>query len=248
MAVNEGDFIQLRFTGSYDDVVFDTTEEEKAKEEGLYNEKKTYGPIIVRVGGNHIIPGLDEALQGKEVGESGTVEVPPEKGYGVHDESLLKSAPLKNFAQKPTVGTRISSDGQEGTVVNVIGKRALIDFNHPLAGRTLTYEFTIDAIVEDTIVNDTATTEIYTGRDMDVELNDGVLTVILPPGINYDQRWMMARGMLIHQTFEFIPEIKEVILKESYTRPAPMEEPVTEAEEPEAPAEEDVPAAEEKTE
>ena len=83
---------------------------------------------------------------------------------------------------------------------------------------------------------------------MDVELSEGILTIILPPGINYDQRWMMARGMLIHQTFEFIPEIEEVILKETYKRPAPVEEPVVEADEPEAPVEEDAPVSEEQNE
>ena len=226
MAVNEGTFIKLRFTGSSDGEIFDTTEEDKAKDAGIFNEQKDYAPIVVRLGGMHIIPGLDEALIGKEVGEKGTVEIPPEKAYGPHDESLLKSAPLKNFAEKPQVGMRISSDGQEGVVVSVVAKRAVVDFNHVLAGKTLTYEYEIEAVVENPEEQVQGLISLYSGKDMDTELTDGVLTILLPPGINYDKRWGMARGILIHQVFEFIEGIDEVVLKESYKRPAmPVEEP-----------------------
>lgn len=243
MAVNEGTFIKLRFTGSSDGEVFDTTEEDVAKDAGIFNEQKAYEPIVVRLGGMHIIPGLDEALIGKEVGEKGTVDIPPEKAYGPHDESLLKSAPLKNFAEKPQVGMRISSDGQEGVVVNVVGKRAVVDFNHVLAGKTLTYEYEVEAIVESAEEQVHGLIKLYSGKEMDIEVADGVLTILLPPGINYDKRWGMARGILIHQIFEFVDGINEVVLKESYKRPAmPDEEPeeieVTEdADESAAPAE-----------
>ena len=226
MAVNEGTFIKLRFTGSSDGDVFDTTEEDIAKDAGIFNEQKAYEPIVVRLGGMHIIPGLDEALIGKEVGEKGTVDIPPEKAYGPHDESLVKSAPVKNFAEKPQVGMRISSDGQEGVIVNIVGKRAVVDFNHLLAGKTLTYDYEIEAVVESPEEQVAGLINLYSGKDMDLELTDGVLTILLPPGINYDKRWGMARGILIHQIFEFIDGIDEVVLKESYKRPAmPVEEP-----------------------
>ncbi|WAI01027.1 FKBP-type peptidyl-prolyl cis-trans isomerase [Methanogenium organophilum] len=246
MAVNEGSFIKLRFTGLSDGEVFDTTEEDKAKDAGIFNEQKAYEPIVVRLGGMHIIPGLDEALIGKEVGEKGTVEIPPEKAYGPHDESLVKSAPVKNFAEKPQVGMRISSEGQEGVIVNVVGKRAVVDFNHVLAGKTLTYEYEIEAVVEDPAEQVKGLINLYSGKDMDLEITDGVLTILLPPGINYDKRWGMARGILIHQVFEFISGIDEVILKESYKRPA-MPEDVEEIEEPEEIEEADEPSAAEES-
>ncbi|WP_062397304.1 peptidylprolyl isomerase [Methanogenium cariaci] len=221
MVVNEGSFIKLRFTGLSDGSVFDTTEADKATEAGIFNEKKEYKPIVVRLGGMHIIPGLDEALVGKEVGEKGTVEIPPEKAYGPRDESLMRSAPVKNFGEKPQVGMRITSDGEEGIVAGVVGKRAVVDFNHVLAGKTLTYEYEIEAVVESPEEQVQGLIDLYTGREMDIELTDGVLTLILPPGINYDKRWGgMARGILMHQIFEFINGIDEIVLKESYKRPA----------------------------
>ncbi|MFA5396566.1 MAG: peptidylprolyl isomerase [Methanomicrobiales archaeon] len=224
MTVNEGDFIKLRFTGTSEGIVFDTTEEEKAREAGSFNPQKEYKPIVVCLGGMHIIPGLDEALIGKEVGEKGTVEIPPEKAYGPWDEAQVRSAPIKNFAEKPHVGMRISSDGQEGVVASIVGKRAVVDFNHMFAGKTLTYEYEIESLVEGPKEQVEGLIDLYTGKTMEVDLTDGVITVLLPPGINYDKRWGMARGMLIHQVFELIDGVNEIVLKESYKRPVKSEE------------------------
>ena len=131
---------------------------------------------------------------------------------------------------------RISSDGEEGIVASVIGKRAVVDFNHVFAGKTRTYEYEIEAVIEDPVEQVEGLINLYSGKDMDLELNDGVLTILLPPGINYDKRWGMARGILIHQVFEFIEGIDEVVLKESYKRPA---KPV-DVEEEDEPSEADV--------
>ncbi|MCK4268971.1 MAG: peptidylprolyl isomerase, partial [Methanogenium sp.] len=50
-------------------------------------------------------------------------------------------------------------------------------------------------------------------------------TVILPPGITYDKQWMMGKGMSVHQIFEYIDDVKEVVLKDSFKRPEkPTEE------------------------
>ena len=60
---------------------------------------------------------------------------------------------------------------------------------------------------------------LYAGRDMDLSFLDGNLTISLPPGINYDRRWVMWRSRVIHESFEFIPDIQEIILVESFKRP-----------------------------
>jgi FKBP-type peptidyl-prolyl cis-trans isomerase 2 len=69
--MNKGDFVvidylaKVKATGEY----FDTTDEEKARELGLYQEDKTFKPVTVVVGANHVIEGLDEALEEMDVGE-----------------------------------------------------------------------------------------------------------------------------------------------------------------------------------
>lgn len=245
MAINEGDFVQISYTGRVDGDIFDTTEEENAKEEGTFDESKSYGPITIRVGSMHIIPGLDEALIGKEIGEECEVEIPAEKAYGPHDESLVRSAPVKEFREKPTLGTRVSSEGREGVVVNIVGKRTVVDFNHPLAGKDLHYTFRIGGVVEGSEEKAKALIKLFSGRDMDLTLEDGFLTIELPAGINYDRRWMPGRGMIVHQIFEFIDDVNEIVMKETFKRPEKFDEIVEAVEEPAAEAEEK--AAEEET-
>jgi FKBP-type peptidyl-prolyl cis-trans isomerase SlyD len=231
MAIQEGDFIKLTYTGTIDGDIFDTTDEDKAKDEGIFDDQKSYDPITIRVGSMHVIPGLDEAVVGKEVGDEDDVEIAPEKGYGPRDDSLIKSTSVKEFKEKPTIGMRVQSEGREGVVVNVIGKRAVIDFNHPFAGKVLDYHFRIEGIVEDAEEKANALIKLFSGRDMDVNLDDGILTIDLPPGINYDRKWIMGRGMIVHQIFEFLDEVKEVIQKETFKRPQKTEEPIIEPQE-----------------
>ncbi|MDD3406826.1 MAG: FKBP-type peptidyl-prolyl cis-trans isomerase, partial [Methanomicrobium sp.] len=99
MAIKEGDFVKLNYTGSADGSIFDTTYEDVAKENGTYSEGKKYEPIVIRVGGNHVIPGLDEVLAGKETGEEHEVTIQPEKAYGERDNTLVKSIPVKEFTE-----------------------------------------------------------------------------------------------------------------------------------------------------
>ncbi|MDT8358518.1 MAG: FKBP-type peptidyl-prolyl cis-trans isomerase [Methanomicrobiaceae archaeon] len=246
MAIKEGDFIRISFTGKFDDEVFDTTDAEVAKEEGTFDSQKDYAPLTIRVGAGHVLEGLDDALSGMEVGEEGEVEIPPEKGYGPRDESLVRSTSIKNFSEKPQVGTRIQVEGKEGIVTNIVGNRVVLDFNHPLAGRTLHYTFRIEDEVEGTEDQAKALIKLFSGREMDVEIDDGTLTINLPPGISYDRRWQMGRGMAVHQIFEFLDDVETVVQKEIFRRQKTPEaeageepEPVVEAEsEPEEASEE----------
>ncbi|HUK93104.1 MAG TPA: FKBP-type peptidyl-prolyl cis-trans isomerase, partial [Methanomicrobiales archaeon] len=96
--------MRLSYTGKIGERVFDTTDEAVAKEAGIHNPQAVYGPVLVRVGNRHVVVGLDDALVGKEAGEEGSVEVPPEKAFGVHDDTRVESVPLAKFEEKPRIG------------------------------------------------------------------------------------------------------------------------------------------------
>lgn len=227
MAINEGDIIRLNYTGRVEGEVFDTTIEADAEAAGIKSPQKDYEAIVVRVGSNHVIPGLDEALVGKEIGQQYEVEVPTEKGFGPHDMKLVESVNTNQFREKPKFGMRIQSGDREGVVVNVIGKKAVVDFNHPLAGKTLHYTFTIEGMVETVEEKAQGFIKLFSGRKIDVTFTDGTLALNLPGGINYDRRWVMARGIVVHQIFEYIPEVKDIVFVETFKRP---EMPTKEAE------------------
>lgn len=225
MAIQEGDIVRLNYTARVEGEIFDTTVAADAEEAGIKSQKD-YAPIVVRVGSNHVIPGLDEALVGKEIGQQYEVEVPAEKGFGPHDMKLVESVNTNQFREKPKFGMRIQSGDREGVVVNVVGKRAVVDFNHPLAGKDLAYTFTVEGMVETVEEKAKGFIKLFAGREMDLTFAEGTLTLNLPAGINYDRRWVMARGIVVHQIFEFIPEVQDIVFVETFKRPAvPAEEP-----------------------
>jgi FKBP-type peptidyl-prolyl cis-trans isomerase SlyD len=220
MAIQEGNFVKLSYTGGVNGRIFDTTDEEEAKTADIHNPQALYGPMVVRAGSHHIILGLDEALIGKNEGFEGDLEISPEKGFGLHDSKRIESFPKNKFKEKPVKGMSVKVEELgEGVVIDVIGGRVIVDFNHPLSGKTLNYHMKIESVVEDLIEKVKGLIHLYAGRDMEISFADGNLTITLPPGINYDRRWVMWRSRVIHESFEFIPDIKEIILVESFKRP-----------------------------
>ncbi len=226
MPLEKGDFITLSYTGSAAGAVFDTTDEETAKDAGIHSSGAPYGPVTIRIGSQHVILGLDEALEGREIGDEAEIDVPPEKAFGPREKERIEAFNKNSFSEKPKVGNTIKvPDKGEGTVVDVIGNRVLIDFNHPLAGKTLSYTYRIEEKVDGVIDQVQGLIRLYAGREMETRFEDGVLTIVLPPGINYDRRWVLWRSRVIHEGFEFIPEIREITLVETFTRPEKGESP-----------------------
>src|SRR5512136_3497316 len=118
MAIKDGDFIRLSYTGKVGDNVFDTTFEDEAKKAGIHSANAVYGPVTICVGQKHVILGLDEDLLGKDVGYSGDIVVGPEKAFGDRDPKRIQSFPKNQFKEKPVRGLAVKMDEMgEGTVV-----------------------------------------------------------------------------------------------------------------------------------
>ena len=92
--VESGDTVKFHYTGSCDGRVFDTTYEDVAREAGIYNKEKYYGPVEVLVGAGRVVKGLEEALEGMRLMEEKEVVIPPEKGFK-DPEHPLHGKPLK---------------------------------------------------------------------------------------------------------------------------------------------------------
>jgi FKBP-type peptidyl-prolyl cis-trans isomerase SlyD len=223
MPVTEGSFVRVSYTGRIGERVFDTTDESVAKEAGIHNPEAIYGPVLVRVGNRHVVIGLDDALVGREAGDEGTVVVPPEKAFGAHDESRMESVSLTKFEKRPGIGQTVEVENREGTVANIIGRRVVVDFNHPLAGKSVTYSFRIEETVESRPEQIRGLIQLYTQRSMEVTVGNGVVTIHLPPAIMYDRRWLLWRSRVVQEIFEFFPDVGEIVLLESFKRQAKAE-------------------------
>ena len=144
MKVEAGDFVKFHYVGRFEDgEVFDTSYEDIAKENGIYVEEREYGPLGVNIGAGEIIPGLDEAIIGMEVGEKKTVTVPPEKAYGMPNPELVVTVPVSEFTQvglEPVEGMYVMTDSGIAKIGKISEEGVELDFNHPLAGRTLIFD------------------------------------------------------------------------------------------------------------
>lgn len=220
MKIKEGDFIKLSYTGKVRDTVFDTTYEDEAKTAGIHSPNAVYGPITICVGQKHVILGLDEELVGKEPGAEGTVTVTPEKAFGERDPKQVQSFPKNQFKEKPVRGMAVKLEEKgEGTVMDVIGSKVIVDFNAPLAGATLTYSYKIEEKTDKPLEQFKGLVRLYAGREMEITMDGGKATIALPPGITYDRRWLLWRGRIIHEGFEYVKGITEIVLVETFTKP-----------------------------
>jgi FKBP-type peptidyl-prolyl cis-trans isomerase SlyD len=220
MVITEGTFIKVSYSGSAAGQVFDTTDEEAAQAAGIHSPNAIYGPVTLCVGQKHVVLGLDEEFAGKEAGSEGDVSILPEKGFGERDPKRIQSFPKNKFKEKPVRGMTVKIEEiGEGRVLDIIGSKVIVDFNAPLAGQTLSYHYRIEEIVEDPLEQFKGLVRLYAGKDMEIVLDNGKATIILPPGINYDRRWLLWRGRIIHEGFELVKGIDEITLTETFRRP-----------------------------
>lgn len=103
-------------------------------------------PLVYLHGSHNIIPGLEQALEGKQADDDLNVRVEPEEAYGVRDDSKVQSVPRDMFGdQDVQVGAQYHAAGPDGeslvvTVVEADEQEVTVDGNHPLAGVALNFD------------------------------------------------------------------------------------------------------------
>jgi FKBP-type peptidyl-prolyl cis-trans isomerase SlyD len=116
-------------------------------------------PLAYLHGFGNIIPGLENALEGKEAGEKLSVTVEPEQGYGARDEQLVQAVPRTAFkgVEELAPGMQFQAQGPQGTrlvvVTQVAADVVTVDANHPLAGQTLHFEVEVSGVRDATSVD-----------------------------------------------------------------------------------------------
>ncbi|MFO8082311.1 MAG: peptidylprolyl isomerase [Armatimonadota bacterium] len=137
-----GDTVKVHYTGKLEDgTVFDSSRERE--------------PLEFTLESGQIIPGFEEAVEGMEEGEETTVEIPPEKAYGMRQEDAVMEFPATELPDEmePEVGMQLQLQGANGQafparVVEVGDETVVLDANHPLAGETLTFDIELVEVAE----------------------------------------------------------------------------------------------------
>ncbi|ADE02464.1 FKBP-type peptidyl-prolyl cis-trans isomerase [Haloferax volcanii] len=150
--IQDGDFVRLAYTVRTieDGDVVDTTDKEVAEEAEIDVEGYEFEPRVVIVGAGHVFPEVDEALIGAEAGDEDTVEIPAVDAFGEYDEDEVRTVSANKIDEDDRYpGAQVTIDGDQGRLETIIGGRARVNFNHPLAGEDLEYEYEVLELVDD---------------------------------------------------------------------------------------------------
>ncbi|MFC7324327.1 peptidylprolyl isomerase [Halorubrum rutilum] len=148
----DGDFVRVAYTirTADDGRVIDTTDEEIAEEAEIDTEDHKFEPRVIALGAGHVFPAVDEAFVGAEVGDEGVVDVPAEDAFGEYDPDEVETVKADKIPEDSRYpGAQVQIDNQQGYLETIIGGRARVDFNHPLAGEDLEYEYEILEEIDD---------------------------------------------------------------------------------------------------
>lgn len=139
MSIKKGEVIKVEYEGRLEDgTIFDSTE---------LNEG---APLKFEVGAGHVIPGLDSAMIGKELGNEFSIELQPSEAYGEFDSQLKHKIERNQFPKDmdPEAGMLLRVDAPDGNcsvarIIEVNNEFVTIDMNHPLAGKILNFKIKI---------------------------------------------------------------------------------------------------------
>jgi len=149
MVFEKKDFIEIEFTARVKNGdIFDSNIKEDLKKADLDIEPK---PFIFSLGEGMFLKGIEDFLIGKDVGKY-EIELAPEKAFGVRDGKLIKIVPSNIFKQRklnPVPGVMFNFDGRMAKVLSVSGGRITMDFNNPVAGKTVMYNLNVLRKVND---------------------------------------------------------------------------------------------------
>jgi len=235
MSLQKGEFILIDYTAKVKETgePFDTTNETVSKAAHLHKEGELYEPKLVVVGEGWMLKPIDEAFPTMEPGKPATVEIPPEKGFGPRDPEKIKRVSIKQLYEKgverPSIGARIEYSGKMATIRSMGAGRALLDFNPPLAGRTLIYEITVQKKLE---ANEDKMTALIHRRipvadqtKFKLILEPNTLTVEMPEETFYIEGIQVAKRGIAMDIQKYSPDTTSVRFVEIH-KTEPKQEPL----------------------
>jgi FKBP-type peptidyl-prolyl cis-trans isomerase SlyD len=213
MPIKKHDFVELEYTGRLKDgsEVFDTTDVKTAKEAKIFSNKTEYSPIVICIGEHQILKGIDEFLEGKDVGNY-KLELSADTAFGKKKTELVKMIPTGKFAEqgiKPVPGLRLNIDNYVGMVKTVSGGRTVVDFNHPLAGRDVVYDLKVNKIVTDKKVQVESLLRVLLGVKVPIDVKEKKAIITFPAELPDQLKTELSKKLTELTGLEIAYEIKK---------------------------------------
>lgn len=231
--IEKGDFILVELTGRVEDPeeIIETTDEETAKEAGIYSEDRTYGPRVIVVGEGWLLKGLDEGLPGLKVGAEAKVEVQPEDAFGERAPEKIRMVPYRILRSKgidPRIGAQVEFEGRNAVVRTIGAGRVQLDFNHPLAGRRLLYEIKVLKMFE---TEEEKIRALIQRRVIGIDPEKFGLRVFkkkvrieVPEEVLYSENLQFVKRGIAFDIMRFFPRREEVSFQEVFKKETPSEQ------------------------
>ena len=244
MPFEKSEFILIDYVAKVKETgeVFDTTIEDVAKKEKLYKEGETYEPKLVTVGEGWVLKALDESLANLELNKATTIEILPEKAFGNRDPEKVRLMPLRRLTAKgitPQLGMRIEIDGKLAVIRTIGAGRVQLDFNPPLAGKTIIYEVTVQKKIE---ANEEKINALIHRRIPVVDITNFTskigktsIEINVPEEAFYVEGLQLAKRGIATDIQKFFPELETIKFVETFKKKEPAA--VTKPTEPTEPTE-----------
>lgn len=225
MTLQKGDFILIEYVAKVKETneVFDATKEDVAKKEHLYKEGEIYEPKLVVIGESWVLKALDDNLTTMETNKPSITEISPDKGFGQRDPEKIKRVPLKQLLAKqinPIIGARIEYQGKNAVVRSIGAGRVLLDFNPPLAGKTLIYDLTVTKKLESAEEKISALIHrrvpVVEENKFKLTIQGNNLTIDMPEDTFYVEGIQIAKRGVAMDIQKFLPELVETKFVETF--------------------------------
>ena len=168
--LQDGDFVRLDYTAHTveGEQLVDTTDPEIAEEEGV-DDQGDFEPRTIVLGEGHLFPAVEDDVRGGEVGDGGSVVVGATEAFGEYDEEEVETVSADKIDEDDRYpGARVRVDGQQGVLETIIGGRARVDFNHPLAGEDIEYDYEVLEVVDDDLEQAEGLLDMFLELDLEM--------------------------------------------------------------------------------
>lgn len=213
-----------------DNRVLDTTYEELAKKEGIFEDSHRYGPQFIVVGEKFVFEEVDQKLPEMKVGEKGKFEL--ENPFGKRDPQNIKTFSIREFKKanidvRKNLGKRVNFKGRQGYILSERGGRVRMDYNHPLANEKILYEVEIvKKLSEPRELLDQILKMNFQGIELDkldIIMEAGKIIITLPVEVAMYQNISYAKFGTARFISEYLKDIEEVefreVFKKDFLRP-----------------------------
>ena len=227
MTFQKGTLILVDYTAKVKDSneMFETTREADAKSNSTFDANVKYQPRLISVGESWVLKGLDDALANAKVGDKLSIEVPPEKGFGMRDAAKVRMIPLRKLgedAEKVTVGDTIDLDERTGIVRFIGSGRVQVDFNHRFAGKTILYDLNVLKSLDtdqDKVMGLLKRRFPIEESKIKFEIKGAELDVNIPEEAMMMEGLQIVKRAIANEIFKFVTKLEKVNFVDTYNKP-----------------------------